>query len=147
MSERQERVERNKEVVRRYTEEAWGRGDLSVVDELVAPDATPRGNGEGTGPEAYRDEIARVRAAISEYRTEVLDLFGEGDRVAIRWHSTGRHTGPVMGVPPTGNQIDVTGVDVFQVVEGKIVALWGETAVPTMLRQIGALPPAGLRSE
>lgn len=56
----------NCDIVRRFTEEAWGRGDLSVVDELVAPDAVPPHGTDVGGPEGYKAEIMNIRNAISE---------------------------------------------------------------------------------
>jgi predicted ester cyclase len=130
----------NTEIVSRFTEEGWGEGNLDVVDELVAPDAVaPHGVDVG-GPEGYKREILQIRNAISDYRTVVGDLFGVGDRVAIRWTTTGRQTGELMGFPPTGNPVHIEGVDIFQVVDGKIVDHWGEEAVPSLLAQIGAFP-------
>ena len=131
----------NCDIVRRFTEEAWGRGDLSVVDELVAPDAVPPHGAEVGGPEGYKAEIMNIRNAISDYRTVVEEVFGVGDRAAIRWTTTGRHTGELFGFAPTGRPLRIPGVDVFALRNGKLVEHWGEDAVPSVLGQIGALEP------
>lgn len=133
----------NTEIVRRFTEEAWGKGDLAVVDELVAPDAVPPHGSDDGGPEGYKREIMHIRNGISDYRTVVEDVFGVGDRVAIRWTTTGRHTGPLFGLPPTGKEVWIPGVDIFRLVDGKIAEHWGEDAMPSLLSQIGAFPASG----
>lgn len=133
----------NCEIVRRFTEEAWGKGDLGVVDELVASDAVASHGSEVGGPEGYKQEIMQVRNGISEYRTVVEDVFGVGDRVAIRWTTTGRHAGMLFGFAASGKDLCIPGVDVFRVVDGKIVEHWGEDAMPTLLAQIGAFPAPG----
>lgn len=133
----------NCEIVRRFTEDAWGKGDLGVVDELVASDAAPTHGSDAGGPEAYKQEIMQIRNGLSEYRTVVEDVFGVGDRVAIRWTTTGRHTGTLFGFAPTGREVCIPGVDIFRVVDGKIVEHWGEEAMPSLLGQIGAFSPQG----
>lgn len=133
----------NCEIVRRFTEEAWGKGDLGVVDELVAADAVPPHGSQVGGPEAYKQEIMQIRNGLSEYRTVVEDVFGVADRVAIRWMTTGRHTGMLFGFTPTGREVRIPGVDIFRVVDGKIVEHWGEEAMPSLLGQIGAFSPPG----
>jgi predicted ester cyclase len=134
----------NVDIVRRYTEECWGHGDLDLVDQLVATDARAGHGVPGSGPQAYKDEIAATRGGLSDYRTKVEEIFGEGDAVAIRWSTTGRHTGPLFGNPATGKQVSIVGVDIFHLRDGRIVDHDGESAMPMLLEQIGALPiPAG----
>ena len=136
-------MDNNVEIVRRFTEEAWGKGDLAVVDELVAPDAVPPHGSDVGGPEGYEQEIMHIRNGISDYRTVVEDVFGAGDRVAIRWTTTGRHTSVLFGLPPTGKEVCIPGVDIFRLVDGKIVEHWGEDAMPSLFSQIGAFPASG----
>lgn len=53
--------------------------------------------------------LAVGRLAFPELRTEIEEIVGDGDRPAIRWRSTGRHTGVFLGVPPTGKPVEVAG--------------------------------------
>jgi predicted ester cyclase len=130
----------NAQIIRRFTEQAWGKGDLTVVDELVAADAPPpHGSGTG-GPEGYKQEILQIRNGISDYRTVVDACFGTGNLVAIRWTTTGRHTGTLFGFPATGRNVTIPGVGIFELVGGKIFRHWGEDAMPALLGQIGAFP-------
>jgi predicted ester cyclase len=131
-------VETNKSVVRRFTEECWGLGNLELVDELVAADAVAGHGAPGAGPDAYKAEISQVRTGIGEYETIVDEVFGENDLVGIRWTTTGRHTGSLFGFAPTGRPLRIVGADIFRVRNGKIVEHWGESAVPMVLAQIGA---------
>jgi predicted ester cyclase len=130
----------NVDVVRRYTEECWGEGNLDLVDELVAADARAGHGDAGSGPQAYKDEILAIRTGLSNYRTKVEEIFGAGDAVAVRWSTTGRHTGPLFGHPPTGKDVTIMGVDIFHLRDGQIVDHFGESAMPMLLEQIGALP-------
>lgn len=131
----------NTQIVRTFTEEAWGKGKLEVVDQLVAADAPPPHDSTVGGPAGYKQEIMHIRNGISEYRTVVDACFGVGNLVAIRWTTTGKHTGTLFGFPATGRELRIPGVDIFELVNGKIVRHWGEDAMPSLLGQIGAFPP------
>ena len=133
----------NAQIIRRFTEEAWGKGNLAVVDELVSPDAPPPHGSDAKGPAGYKQEIMQLRNGLSEYRTVVDACFGVGNLVAIRWTTTGRHTGTLFGFAPTGNEVRVPGVGIFELVNGKIFRHWGEDAMPSLLGQIGAFPQPG----
>jgi predicted ester cyclase len=134
----------NVDIVRRFTEECWGRGNLDLLDELIAPDARPGFGFSGNGPRAYREEILATRGGLSDYHTKVEEIFGAGDAVAVRWSTNGRHTGLLFGNPPTGKDVAIVGVDMFHLRDGQIVDYYGEGAMPMLLTQIGALPaPVG----
>jgi predicted ester cyclase len=47
-----------------------------------------------------------------------------GDRVAIRWSAGGVHAGNLLGVPATGRRVDITGIDIFRVKDGKLAEMW-----------------------
>ncbi len=118
---------RNCEIVRRFAEVAWGDANLNIVDELVSPDAIPPdGIDGGFGPEAFKRRILLFRAALSEFDTSIDEVFGEGDMVAIRFTTSGRHTGDLLGVAPTGQMLTVRGIGMARVEGGKIVQQWGE---------------------
>jgi predicted ester cyclase len=130
----------NAQIVRRFTEEAWGKGNLAVVDEVVAVDAPPPHGSDDGGPAGYKQEIMQVRNGLSDYRTVVDACFGVGNLVAIRWTTTGRHTGTLFGIPPTGKDVRIPGVGIFELVNGKILRHWGEDAMPSLLGQLGVFP-------
>lgn len=75
----------------------------------------------------------------------VEDMVAEGDKVVARWTSTGTHTGPFMGLPPTGKAVTTTGITIFRLNgAGRIVEEWSETDMVGMLQQVGGMPsPAG----
>jgi steroid delta-isomerase-like uncharacterized protein len=100
-----------KHVMRRYFEDAWGRGDTSVLGELVAPTVTVHSQYEHVqvlpppGPQACSDEVRLYRAAIPDLRVTVLDQVAERDLVMTRWEAQGTHLGPLLGVPATGRPV------------------------------------------
>jgi predicted ester cyclase len=56
--------------------------------------------------------------------------------VVVRWTGTGTHQGDQLGVPATGKQVRLTGIDILRIEEGRVVERWGETNGLEMMQQI-----------
>lgn len=78
--------------------------------------------------------------AFPDAQISVADSVGERDMVASRWTITGTHRGDFQGVPPTGRPIQMAGVDISRVVDGKIAEHWAQFDVMAVMQQISALP-------
>ncbi|MEV6592327.1 ester cyclase [Streptomyces acidicola] len=90
--------------------EAWGHGDVDALDALLSP-AYLR---HGTDPhpqnlDAFKEAILSTRAAFPDLTTTIDDIVVEGDRAAIRWHSSGTQVNSFLGVPPTQRRVEVGG--------------------------------------
>ena len=70
----------------------------------------------------------------------VEDVVAESDRVVVRATVRGTHAGPFLGVEPTGERIEMTGIRIFRIEDGKIAEIWLNLAVADVLEQLGALP-------
>lgn len=68
------------------------------------------------------------------------EVLTHGDRTIIRWTLTGTHTGTFFGTPPTGKHIEMTGIDIERIQDGKIAEHWGGEDMLGLLQQIGAIP-------
>lgn len=125
----------NKTVVRGFYEGVFNTGDLARLDEIVAPEfvlhaAAPQAGAE-TGPAVLRTVVTRLRTAFPDVRFTVEDLFGEGDRVAVRWSMRGTRTGHLEGRPePDGSVTTRRAISVFRLAEGRFAELWTEFAEP-----------------
>jgi predicted ester cyclase len=113
----------NKAQFRRAYEEVLNRGDLSVVDELIAPDfldheAPP---GRDRGPESMRGLATMLRTAFPDLHFTIEELIAEGDVVAGRLTMSGTHEGPLMGMPPTGRSVQQAHMHFVSVRDGKAV--------------------------
>ena len=95
-------VEENKAIVRRYLEEAWIKGNLNILDELMAPNYARYLPGQAAplDREGQKRRIAAFRAAMPDLEFLIEDLFAEGDRVGFRVKIRGTHRGPFLGVAP-----------------------------------------------
>jgi len=135
--------EENKAIVRRFIEEVWNNGNLDAIDELISEDHVDHDPGrEGTpgGREGMRAFVQMYRSAYPDTHIEMGELVAEGDLVAGPWTATGTHRGELMGVPPTGRSITVTGMGMDRVRNGQIVESWANYDSLGMLTQIGAIP-------
>jgi predicted ester cyclase len=53
---------------------------------------------------------------------------------------TGTHQGDLMGVPATGNQVEIETLDIIRIQDGKVAEHWGVTDAMGIMEQIGAVP-------
>ncbi|WP_046730048.1 flavin reductase [Streptomyces humi] len=102
---------------------AWDEGRVEALDDLLSPTYVRRRGPAGTTQtrDQFKDSIRAVRDAFPDLRTEIEEVVEDGDRVAVRWRSTGRHTGAFLGVPPTGRPVEVSGAT-FARFDGTAVA-------------------------
>lgn len=80
------------------------------------------------------------RDGFPDLRATVEDALEEGDRVAARVRFIGTHEGEFMGVPPSGNKVDIEMIDIVRIVDGKASEHWGVTDHMALMQQIGAIP-------
>lgn len=137
-------VEENKAVMLRIQQECFERGNTDVADELIAPDAAyhnPPPGGLPPGPEGTKQWAAALRSAFPDYHRTVEDVIAEGDKVVVRATVGGTHRGEIMGIPPTERRVEVSGVDIGRVVDGKLVELWSNYDLLGLMQQLGVIPP------
>lgn len=132
-------IEENKALIRRFSDEVWNQGNLSVVDELFARnwighDLPP---GLAPGREGLNQLIAAFRTAFTEFRTTVDDLVAERDKVAWRWTFQAQHTGEFMGIGATGKQVTLTGISIDRIADGKFVERWDSYDMLGLLQRLG----------
>jgi predicted ester cyclase len=142
-------AQENKAIVTRVSEQAIGAGDLSVIDELVAEDFVDHSALPGTplGREGAKAFIRVFHAGFPDLSLTNEDVIGEDDKVVHRYVLRGKHQGEFMGIPPSGNRIEVHGIDQLRVSGGKIVERWGEVDQLGLIQQLGVVPPPGQAEE
>ena len=117
-------------------------GNLGVIDELVAPDYVGHdpAQPEMHGPEGIKQFITGYLAGFPDGRITIDGQLAEGDMVATRWTGRGTHQGELMGIPPTGKQVTVSGITISRVKNGKVVEEWSNWDTLGMLQQLGVVP-------
>jgi predicted ester cyclase len=137
-------TEANKTIARRLIEEAFGQGNLAVLDEIIAPNHVNSGPGElpgvPSGPEGTKMLITVYRNAFPDLHFTIDEQIAEGNTVMTRWTAHGTHNGELAGLPPTGKPAMVVGVNLDRVEHGKIVESWGIFDQFGMMQQLGVIP-------
>jgi len=141
--------EENKALVLRVVEEFWNQRKQDVIDEIFDTDYILHDPvvGEVRGPEGFKKMASIFRTAFPDIKFKTEDMIAEWDKVAIRWIGSGTHKGDLMGIPPTGVQGTLKGIDFFRIAGGKIVEQWIIGDMLGMLQQLGAVPPMGQGEE
>lgn len=134
----------NKTVARRYLEDALNQGRLHLIEELVAPTFIDHGSGssapEAKSPARLAQQAAMIRASFPDLHITIEDMMAEGDKVAYRYSMRGTHQADFMGIAATGRPINVTGIRIFRVSDGKIQEAWEGWDELGWMRQLGLLP-------
>jgi steroid delta-isomerase-like uncharacterized protein len=133
----------NKALVRTFHHRLWAERNIGVVEEMIASDAMIHwGDSQSNAVAAVRADVERYFAAFTDVHTSIKDLIGEDDKVALRWSTTGRHTGPYGKVPPTGRVVTMTGVDVYRLDAGRIVEAWSMWDALAAYQELGLVDPS-----
>ncbi len=122
--------------------DAWNSGDTDALDSIMAPDVVNHSplQGQAAGVDGFKQALGWMRAGVPDLTITIDISVSEGDIVATRWTGSGTHTGPLMGIPPTGRTVTVSGIDMCRVAGGRIVEYWQELDTLGMLQQVGAIP-------
>jgi steroid delta-isomerase-like uncharacterized protein len=62
--------------------------------------------------------------AFPDLSVTVEGTVSEGEQVVVRWTATGTHTGPGLGLPPTGRPISLRGMTWIRFAGGKMIEGW-----------------------
>ncbi len=127
---------------RRIWEQIFPAGDAGALAEVIASDGIEHGARPGE-PQGLKGAIRTMRwlgTVFSDQRWEIHQVIGEGDVVVVHASHRGRHTGELMGIPPTGHEVAYEYVHIVRFRDGKVVEHWGVRDDLTLMRQLGVLP-------
>ncbi len=111
-------LEENKVIVRRFIE-AYNKRNLDLFDDLLASDYYDHTS--KVGVEGLKQLMNMAFKAFPDFHETIEEIIAEGDKVWARITFTGTHKGEFMGIAPTGKKITTEMVDIFRIVNGKLV--------------------------
>jgi steroid delta-isomerase-like uncharacterized protein len=139
----------NRQLLDRYVER-YNAGDLDGVMDLYAEDAVqimPDGTYEGWN--TVRERLAQELDGFTDLNHTVRSFVEQGDLFADEWTFVGTHTGSFQlpdgtGLPPTGKRVEIRGMEVVRVRDGKIVlnSLYYDTMAVAV--QLGLVPESAI---
>lgn len=135
-------LEHNKVLVRRLMEEDISQGDAQVAAAIIHPDFVDHTNPPGMqhGLEGHTAIVQLFRTVFPDLVWHIDDLIAEGDKVVARTTMRGTHLGSFFGVPPSGKTVEMTGVHIVRIADGRIIEHWGNNDDLGLMRQLGAVP-------
>jgi len=125
----------NEAIARRWHEDVINNHDLTVLDEILAPDA-PLDSAtftENPGPRVVLDALL---AGFPDVQHTVEAVITEGDLVVIRYRATGTHAGEFQGYAPTGKRVSWTGINIYRIECGRIAEVWSEVDAQGRIAQL-----------
>lgn len=116
---------RNKTVAMRVFDEIFNQGKFQVADEIYAPDFQNHGLHRSVDLRTDQDTVHAEKKAFPDLQMSVQEMVAEGDKVAVLWTLHGTHTGSgYEGLPPTGTRVEIRGITIWRIVNGRIVEEW-----------------------
>jgi steroid delta-isomerase-like uncharacterized protein len=144
--------EKNKATCRLFIQQIFNEGKLSSIRDFVSPDSLQHDFADvpapsGRCPEQLADMIGLYRHAFPDLKVQIQDQIAENDRVVTCLRMQGTQKGPLLGIGGSDKKVDVYGIRVDRLAEGKITESWFQWDGLGLLRQIGALPDLARNSQ
>ena len=142
-------VEANKVLTRRVFQEAFGAGDLRVIDEVVAMNGIDRQHpDEPSFAEHLKEVVVAMRTAFPDLRFDVTEIIGEDDWVACHSIMTGTNLGELLSpltqrpqpIPPSGRPVRIPHMHMIRWCDGRSTELLHLMDTMALLGQLGLLP-------
>jgi len=131
------------------TDLAWRSWEMLVnqhnpeaLDELYTPDFVwHEPDQDIQEPEEARQFLGMYLSAFSDMRVTVEDVIAEGEKVVTRWTIRGTHQGEIEEFgDPTGKQIEIKGITIHRIEDGKIAEEWERYDNLSVMQQLGLAP-------
>jgi predicted ester cyclase len=139
--------ESNKALVRSYYERVVNEHRLDELASFIHPNYVDHNcDDAGRGPSVARAHLVGLRGSFPDFRLRIEQVIAEGDFVATRVSASGEHSGVWQQIEPTGDRIELRGINFDRIEAGLIIEHWGEADTIGMLWQMGVDPFAVRRS-
>ena len=137
-------VEENETLAHRFHMELLVEKKYELIETLLSADFVAHIPGfplEATsGHENMKNLFVAYNTGVADWKIDHVDTIAAGDKVVIRFNAAGKHVGELLGVPSTGKRIEITGIDIFRIENGKLAEMWQEIDFLGMMKQMGAIP-------
>jgi steroid delta-isomerase-like uncharacterized protein len=130
----------NKQIVQRFMDECWSRGNLNTVSELITDNCRyhdPVFPSLTSGAENIKNHIQTCRGGFPDLMFTIDDTIAERDEVVIHWTASGTHKGQFLGMSPTNKKASVTGTSINRIEGSKIAEMWANWNLMSLMEQLG----------
>jgi predicted ester cyclase len=127
----------NKAIVKDFCQRLWEQRDLAVVDEMLSPEAKIYSPfNVKFGALTLREIAQKWLTAFPDLLIQWQDFIADEGKVVVRWQAQGTHMGSFFETKPSNHEVYYSGVTIFTLVDGKIVAYWSLVDIHSILKQI-----------
>lgn len=111
--------------------------NLDNFDENIK---TITADGDVKGIEAFKTYYNNYLTGFSDAEFNIIDVFGQGDKIVKYWSFKGTHDGDFFGIPATGKKIDLIGTTLVLMKDGRVLQEQDFFDNYSLLGQLGLIP-------
>jgi steroid delta-isomerase-like uncharacterized protein len=132
--------DQNKAIAKRAFEEILSQGHFELAEQLYAKDFVNHGLRLNATLEEDQAALKGWHQAFPDVVVTAEKVMAEGDLVTVYWIARGTNTGTGNGLPATGKKVELAGITIWRILDGKIKEEWSAFDQLSMLHQLGLLP-------
>ena len=134
-------IDLTRNLVKKFIADIWNRGEVDLIPEVCSPSLRFNGNTgfDRVGHDGLARMVATIRDALDDYHCEIHSMVVEHNKAFCRLRFTGKHTGNLLGYPPTGRVVGWMGATEFTCQNGKILKVWELGDIKTLEEQLIAI--------
>jgi steroid delta-isomerase-like uncharacterized protein len=127
----------------------WNTGKPEIAEQLYTDQSErfdPNGPEPARGPQQIVKFVTEVRTAFPDFNLAIKQTVADGDYIVSHWTVTGTQKGEFQGIPATGRRIEINGLGLARVKDGRVINERVYFDRLGMLEQLG-VAPGGTQSE
>jgi steroid delta-isomerase-like uncharacterized protein len=132
--------DQNKAIAKRAFEEILSHGRFELAEQLYAKDFINHGIHSTANLEEDQAALKGWHQAFPDFVIVPEKFIAEDDLVTIYWVARGTNTGTGNGLPATGKKVELAGITIWRIVDGRINEEWSAFDQLSMMQQLGLLP-------
>lgn len=134
-------TEDREQLIRRFTDEHWNKGNVDVIDEVFETHASIHDPSfPVNGINGLKDQVRQLREAQPDLHVDVHDVLVAGDMTASRFTLRGTATNEFRGLPATGKSYAMSGMNIEKWQNDRIIEQWTNYDLLGCLQQVGIIP-------
>tara|TARA_B100001057_G_scaffold491887_1_gene583117 strand:+ start:190 stop:705 length:516 start_codon:yes stop_codon:yes gene_type:complete len=111
--------------------------NLDNFDENIK---TITADGDVKGIEAFKTYYNNYLTGFSDAEFNIIDVFGQGDKIVKYWSFKGTHDGDFFGIPATGKKVNLIGTTLVLMKDGRVLQEQDFFDNYSLLGQLGLIP-------
>jgi steroid delta-isomerase-like uncharacterized protein len=136
-------MQSNARVVREFVDEVITQGNIEAASHYAWEDVVEQVPmpGQGPGLDGLKDVVRAMRTGFPDLVFTIQEQIVEDDKVASRFEWTGTHNGEFLGIPATGRSVQVWGIVIDRLEDGRIKDTRIIMDTLGLMAQLGIFPP------